>query len=267
MDICLAFYWNRVDDNVFETFCKTFRRHHPDALLQVHTDNQRAGFQVGISEKYGINWVIEDPKKVQGCRMLRKLEIIKFVVNNWESFEHFLIADIDLYFLRPVFNEIRGFDYDISLTSRLYRYYRRINGGLWAMRFSPKLISLFSALFPDGREPNISKELFKTTSVQWPDWHIDQDLLCHLWTNRQKLERDFGVKIGDIGPTYNWMLGSDVFGFDIARDAMRKVYEGKYASVLHLKGPLKKCIYEGWLEDAVTCHEKGGADWQHAAST
>ncbi|KKL83477.1 hypothetical protein LCGC14_1974400, partial [marine sediment metagenome] len=39
VQVCIAVYFGRASDDVFETFLKTFRKVNQSALLQVYTDN------------------------------------------------------------------------------------------------------------------------------------------------------------------------------------------------------------------------------------
>lgn len=252
MDYCLACYWNRVDDNVFETFVKTFRKYNQSALLQVHTDSEPE-----LNGRYkNVEWHLDSNPK--GRRALEKLESVYNLVRHLSNGSRVLISDIDVYFLGNPFSAFNDFHFDIGLTIR--DYWAPVNGGIWYFQVSDRLRAFFD--FSLGPVNSILKpENFPRTSKQWPDWFIDQDYLCWIWNSRKDIRKRYELKILDVGQRYNYCPGTDVYG-NLTKGMLQKVCREKSAVTLHLKGVLKECIYEDWLGDAVICHKRGGVDWQ-----
>lgn len=267
MDECIACYWNAVDDNVFETFVRTFRRHHKNALLQVHTNDQRRDWQRDMNRRYNVHWCVDVEAAVKGRRALRKLELVKQQVCQADPGDVILVSDVDTYYMAEVFERFRDYDCDVGITTRLYRYWAPVNGGVWFVRPSEQVQRMLEYLLPDGKEVVLAPADFPQTYRKWPDWFVDQDLLCFLWQYRSSLLRSWHVRVTDLGPLFNYCPGTDVFELGLAKALLRTAYQTDRAYVLHLKSKLKECVYEGWLADAVTGYEKGASDWLRAASS
>ena len=244
MDVCCAFY-HRVNDDVFETFLKTFRK-VSKALLQVYTDNVPIGLQVKWADKYFVEWILLRPEEVKDRRCLCKMECVQDCLSNLTEGDRLLVSDVDVYFLEDPFSAFVKCGFDVGVTLRLHFYQFPVNSGLFFIKMNKKTEEMFGCDFKNYVDNHPEKK------NQW-DWGIDQDYINFL----------FSVgKAKDVGWEYNFCPNTDVFGIKMAADMIRRAYESKSVKVLHLKSELKLCIYSGFLEDAVVTNVDGRWNWQ-----
>ena len=261
MDIAQCCYWHRVNDDVFETCVNTFAK-HSKALLQVNSDDRVND----LSKDYGIRWVNVPKREVAGRRALCKIEQLARLVGQLKDGDRLMVMDADLYFLDDPFNAFEK-DFDLAVTTRCHEYRYPINGGVFYFRINKKtrtLVDFYLMQCKDPTWPPLVK--FRSTGRNGrvlskqkkynPDWEIGQDFLCAVWENG--LNPEVGGKVIDLGPEYNYCPNTDVYGRKKAQEMIECAYRLKTVKTLHLKSELKLCIYDGYMEDAITkrCNSK-----------
>lgn len=247
-------YWGRVNDDMFETCVKTFRK-HSKALLQVYSDEV-----VPDMEQYGIDWKIVD--KVKGRRALRKIELLMNMAHSLTVGDRILVADVDLYFRDDPFTaEFK----DIGLTERCYDYHMPINGGVFYLTVSRQLIWWLLFHVNECSKPTWDKYIEyrkELKRVYTPDWFVGQDFLNTCYLNKDYIQKEYGLEINNVGYEYNYCAGTDRFGYEEASDMIQRAYHNKDIKVLHLKSELKLAIYDGYMEDACISKMSGRWKWK-----
>lgn len=238
MDVCAAFY-HRVNDDVFETFLRTFRK-VSGARLLVYTDNVPKDFQRKWTNDYQVEWIQLKPEQVRDRRCICKLEIIDDCISRLIDGDRLIISDVDMYFLNDPFTAFDKLSFDIGVTLRIHSYKFPVNAGLCFLRINDNSRQVFCRDY---------KDYIKAYTGNG-DWFIDQDYINKLYKDGRAV---------DVGWEYNFCPNTDVFGIDLAADMIKRAYRSKSVKVLHLKSELKMCIYEGFLDDAVTKYA-GGAN-------
>jgi len=243
MDILMACYFGQPNNDVFETFLKTFRKVNNTALLQVYTDLPTE-LQSGYID-YNVVFIDVPAEDIKGQRCYRKIRCVADTESNATEGDRIIVCDVDLYFLSNPFRAFNKLSFDIGVTRRVHSYQFPVNSGLFCFWATKKTHEIF------GRD-------FDNYALNYPDrkdWFIDQDYINHLFTTEQAV---------DIGWEYNFCPNTDVFGINLASDMIRRAYESRSVKVLHLKSELKLLIYDGFLEDAVTNEPNGTWNWQKA---
>jgi hypothetical protein len=243
-------YWGRPNDDVFETCCNTFIKHSPLALLQVHSDDRPHD----LSKDYGIRWENVPKNRVKGRRALCKIEELARLVKQLKDGTRLLVMDADLYFLDDPFKAFEK-EFDVAVTSRCHEYRWPINGGVFFLRVNKKTKCWMEFHLSQCTEPTSPHfvEFRESIGHEYnPDWEIGQDFLCATWLAKNRCKKAIDIDIIDLGPEYNFCPNTDVYGLEKARQMVRLAYDYKSHKVLHLKSELKLCIYDGWMEDAIT---------------
>jgi len=244
MDVCCMFY-HRVNDDVFETAVKTFRK-HSDALLQVYTDMPKdLQEQFDFRKSYGIQWMPLEPSQVKNRRCLCKMECVQDCLSRLSDGDRVAVCDVDLYFLDDPFTAFDKCDFGIGLTTRFHPYKFPINAGVYFINVSEWSKKIMGLHFNEYAQKHPDTH----------DWFVDQDYLLTLWS-----KNDSGIK--DVGWEYNFCPNTDVFGIDFAASLIKRAYESRSVKILHLKSELKMCIYDGFLEDAVNNCGVGIWNWK-----
>lgn len=247
VQVCIAVYFGRASDDVFETFLKTFRKVNQSALLQVYTDNIPQELMQQWRNDYKVEWRRLTSGQVKNQRCYRRMKCVRDCLAERKEGDQLLVSDVDVYFLDDPFNAFEKCEFELGLTTRLHSYKYPINSGLFFIKVCPHARITFNEYFNQFAERN--KEYW--------DWFVDQMFLCDLWKSRETVS----LKIADVGWEYNFCPNTDVFGVKLAADMIRRAYESKSVKVLHLKSELKMMIYDGFLEDAVTKYMNGGWNW------
>lgn len=241
MDVCAAFY-HRVNDDMFETFLRTFRK-VSNALLQVYTDNVPVSLQVKWSNDYNVGWIQLTEEQVKRRRCLCRIKCLCDCSEMLTSNDRLIFSDVDVYFLEDPFTAFDKRGFSVGVTTRFHTYKFPINSGLVFVRPSKETDKIFGIDFEGYADEN--KEYW--------DWYIDQNYLNYLYENGEAV---------DVGWEYNFCPNTDVFGVNLAADMIRRAYESRSVKVLHLKSELKMEIYEGYMEDAVTKNCCGSFNWR-----
>lgn len=227
MDVCVMCYWGRVNDDVFETSVKTFRKHCPDALLQVYSDD------IPEDIDYGIKWFKVPKADLEQGRCFVKMKCVQDAIYRFTNKDRLIVSDVDVYFLDDPFSAFDKCEFEVGVTLRCHSYKYPVNSGLFFVRPSERTEELFADQFDEYAQKYEGKQ----------DWYIDQDYSNELY------RRGYAV---DVGWEYNYCPNTNVFGIQLATDMIRRAYESKSVKVLHLKSELKMAIYDGYMEDAVT---------------
>lgn len=255
-DICMMCYWGRVNDDMFETSTRSFRRINKTALLKVYTDDIPT-----LEDDYDLaplEWNVVPREQVKGRRALCKIELLQELISTVPDGSRILVSDVDVYFLDDPFRT--EWDFDLGLTTRHYDYGWPINAGVFFIKVGPqikkfmefRLSNLDSASWDKYHTFEQMHRYHPDMPKLHPDWYVDQDFLCTVWLNREEIEGPFGIKITDCGPYWNYCPDSCSLGYDEAHKQLREAYFSKKAGILHLKSKLKMAIYEGWLPEVIT---------------
>jgi hypothetical protein len=255
MDVAFMCYWGRPNDDVFETCVNTFSK-HSKALLQVHSR------VYDLSKDYGLRWVNVPKREVKGRRALCKIEQLARLVKQLKAGSRLLVMDADLYFLDDPFKAFEK-EFDVALTTRCHEYRWPVNGGVFFIRVNSKTKQWMKFHLEQCQEPtwHALLEFRKSRKAQpyTPDWEIGQDFLCATWLDR--VGSSVIPHTVDVGYQYNFCPNTDIFGLQKARKMIKDVYNGNSVKILHLKSELKLCIYDGYMEDAITKRCNGRWNW------
>ena len=247
MDICGCMYVNRVNDDVFETFLKSFRS-VSDALLQVYIGEPDYDEVLKkICAEYNVMPITLAPEAYQGQRCYSKMLCAHNFLVGLPPNSRTIFCDVDLYFLADPFTAFDrlGPTDDLGITTRICSYKHMVNSGFWISKNTSAMQDVLGQQF--GK--------YAIENQQYKDWFIDQLYLNHLWLRKEKY-------LVDIGYQYNFCPNTDVFGVELAQDMIRRAYECRAVKVLHLKSELKMLVYEGFLKYAVTKRPNGIWNWQ-----
>jgi hypothetical protein len=241
MDVCMAVYFGGVNDDMFETFLRTFRR-VSGAHLQVYSDTYKKQWV----NDYNVEVLEVKPEFYKGRRCLARMECVARTLNNLEDGDRMVGSDVDVYYLDDPFTAFDKVDFHIGVTRRCHEYKIPINSGqffVWALPWTRFVFS---------------KELSKFTKEhpEHHDWYFDQNFLIYLWEHYK------GIRIGDVGWEYNYCPNTDYFGIEKARGMIKRAYESNSVKVLHLKSELMLELYSGYLKDAVTKNPSGSWNWK-----
>ena len=257
-DYAFFVYWGRANDDVFETCINTLFR-HSKAHLQVHSDDRPRD----LSRDYGISWANVPKDEVKGRRALCKIERLQKLVYQLRQGDRLMVADVDLYFLDDPFKAFEK-DFDFAVTTRCHPYRWPVNGGVFFLRINERTRRFVDFYLKQCKEPSwpplLEFRKGRNAAAYNPDWEIGQDFLCAAWQDREG--SSVVPHLIDVGPEYNFCPNTDVFGLSGARDMIEAAYGEKTAKVLHLKSELKLCIYDGYMEDAITKRCNGSWNWQ-----
>ncbi|MHC4891209.1 MAG: putative nucleotide-diphospho-sugar transferase, partial [Planctomycetota bacterium] len=255
-DIAFFCYWGRPNDDVFETCMNTLLKCSPNVHLQVHSDDRPRD----LSKDYGISWANVPKEKVKGRRALCKIERLQKLVRQLRQGDRLMVADVDLYFLDDPFKAFEQ-DFDFAVTTRCHAYRWPVNGGVFFLKINERTRRFIDFHLKQCRKPTwpplLTFRKLRHNGVEPkynPDWEIGQDFLCAAWLSKDKhdIAVDKDLTIVDVGPEYNYCPNTNVYGVQTARALIKDAYETKKVKVLHLKSELKLCIYDGYMEDAIT---------------
>jgi len=241
MDVCVALY-HRVNDDVFETFLRTFRK-ISNALLQVYTDDVPKELQRKWSNDYQVEWKQLSPEQVKGRRCLCKMEIVADSAARLKTGDRLIISDVDIYFLEDPFTAFGKCEFEIGVTLRIHPYKFPVNAGIYFIHINDHSKKVFCNDYKD----------YVKAYPQDGDWLVDQNYINYIYKNGDAV---------DVGWEYNFCPNTDVFGIDLAANMIKRAYDSRSVKILHLKSELKMCIYESFLEDAVIKYMNGGWNWK-----
>jgi len=226
----------------------------------VFSDDAPLSLQVEWAQIYDLYWRNVPRGQMLNRRATCKIECMVEFCFGLEPEGEVLIADADLYFLSDPFKPFEV-DFDLGLTSRGYKYWAHINGGVIYLRPTLKTREFLCEHVNQVLSPTweVYVEYRKHYGhVQYGlDWTVGQDYLNCVW-NHQK---DFDLNIVDLTCRYNYCPAYDVFG-ENAFKMILSAYQQKLVTTLHLKSELKKLIYDNVFEDAVTRHKRGKMRWK-----
>jgi len=183
---------------------------------------------------------------IAGSKIITQFRFIKGLPEGLKV----ISADADLYYLKDPFTAFDKFDFDIAVTTRPEKYHYPINQGMVMFRTSKKLNYFLDFLM---------SQIFKRTwpeLIQWQElfkhsgnnWSIGQDMMCVAFRLKEQIEENFGIKIVDVGPEYNYCPHSDGIHTWSGKQKLMEAYKNKSVSVLHLKSRLKELLFSGQLK-------------------
>jgi len=252
---CLMFYHEvEGSSDLFKTAIKTFKK-VSDAQIVVFSDN--------IDESNDYTLIkIEDPIE---ARMYSKILCLHNFLKTIKYGSQVLVADVDLYFLSDPFKAF-DLDFDLGLTTRMHKHKSKpINAGVFFLRYNNlRILTLINYWLLEMRKTTWDTYKKFRNFKYGLDWDCDQSFLNACWADKSQVEEKFNIRILDVGPEYNYCPADDILGFENSRMKLLQTYLNKSAVILHLKSKLKLCLYEGWLEDAVTENKTGIWNWQKA---
>ena len=243
MDVCTAIYFNAVNDDMFETFLRTFRR-VSGALLQVYTDTPKKKWE----NDYQVEFVRVKPEEYRNKRCLCRMECVQHCLSRLKDGDRLVCSDVDVYYLDDPFTAFDKLYFDIGVTRRFHPYKVPINSGQFFIRANPTTRYIFDGELVD----------FARKHPEWHDWYLDQEFLIDLWRKGDAV---------DVGWEYNFCPNTDVFGVEMAQGMIRRAYGSRSVKVLHLKSELMLCLYNGYMEDAVTKNPCGSWNWKKDGDT
>jgi hypothetical protein len=258
------FCYHRRDDNVLET-CLRSLRSVSDCVIVIATDGVPDALAALLATAYGVQWDLVLPEQMQNRRAACKLERLGELTFKVSDGTQIMAADVDTYFLQDPFRAFAEHpQMDVGLTTRGYEHWSAINAGVVYLASVPhvRLYWLAWALAEIARptwEPFVALRRQHGHESAGLDWWVDQDFLLACWEQRDRVRQTTGVRIEDVGPTYNYCPPSDLD--PQAAEKIRTAYREKSVAVLHLKSRLKELIYAGLFEHAVTHHERGPNEW------
>lgn len=265
MDICYAVYFNRIHDDMFETFLKTFRKHNKNALLQVHinpTDSKSLDFW---TNNYDVDFVIVPEKSFKNRRMLCKIESLQSLIRNCLPGDRIMCSDVDVYFLDDPFKAFEEFDFDIGLIRRPADEEIEIYAGMLFIKASLAMYQFSKFTITENRcafWEDLKYTLVLPTMDRHFDWFIDQDFWRAIWTNRAEVSEKFNLMITSIDRRYNFCPDTFLIGYKKANELIKDAYDKKSVVAIHLKSRSKMCLYDGYFEDAVTKNLCSSWDWE-----
>jgi hypothetical protein len=245
MDVCTAVYFGGVNDDMFETFLRTFRR-VSGAHLQVYTDSPKEKTAKWHND-YVVDFVRYSKSFYKGQRCLARMKCLWMTVQELNDGDRLVASDVDVYYLDDPFTAFGKLDFKIGVTRRCHEYKLPINSGQFFINVSPWAKRVF------GEE----MQAYSKEHPEWHDWYIDQNYLLHLW--HKYLPQGL---IRDVGWEYNYCPNTDYFGVEKARGMIRRAYESKSVKVLHLKSELMLSLYDGYMDDAVIKKPRGSWNWK-----
>ena len=192
-----------------------------------------------------------------------------------------ITSDSDMYFLRNPFDafntdssseengspdengeESAGKEFDIAVTTRPELYKYPINSGIVMFRINDRVKDFLRFLVEqiyDRTWPDLISYEMKFNHNVEPDgvthcdninsWYFDQDIWCVSYLHQDFLKNDFGVRLVDVGPTFNFCPHSDGTTEQAAhgKAKLMAAYHAESVHVLHLKSKLKELLFEGLL--------------------
>jgi len=234
--------------------CLSSLSKHSDAEIIIVSDNISLEEKTFLTSQFNV--IVKDiPSSLWNTRrMLCKLEQLNLIFQNLEAETYFIMSDTDMLFLKNPFKAFSDIEFDIGITTRIYKFYTPINAGMVFFRVGENVKRYSWWVVNQIKNPDWWPYIEKKSSRDNVDWNCDQDMLHAIYTNAGMLEKMLGISLKDVGCEYNYFAGSDVLGDDEAVMLMKYAYETKRYPVLHFKGQrLKKLIYEMDFGDLLQC--------------
>jgi hypothetical protein len=251
-----------MDDNVFETAIRTFRK-VSDAALVVTTDNVPKALRDEWTEQYNVLWDVVPQAQMEKRRATCKIERLRELALWCDEGDCILVADVDTYFISDPFVPFTDFpELQVGLTTRGYAYPFPINAGVFFIRVSKGVLNWLDWHLEEIFKPKWSA--YVKVKKDWNhyreglDWTVGQDFLIACWNERKNL----CVRVVDVGPRFNFCPAVDLLGVEKAKNMMVKALQQGSVVILHLKSDLKTLIYDGKLPDCVVRHDRGKGNWK-----
>ena len=92
------------------------------------------------------------------------------------------------------------------------------------------------------------------------DWSVGQDFLIANWKNKEMILQQYGIKIVDVGPKYNYCPPTEILGSSAFELVWNALNDGEVVTV-HFKSKLKQIIYQKGFPNAKLNYPKGQLSW------
>lgn len=180
--------------------------------------------------------------KIQLC----KIQTLKKMSKDFIEGDRIFILDVDIIIQDDIFKIFDDNDFDVGITSRHYEYHYPINGGVWCLRWNKKSEKFLDYFIEQTLNPswqplvNFRKRFKRNNDLNW--W-VDQDFLCAIYKNGNKLP--FDCKVKDLGPMYNYCPSvPDRINYVRGEKELREKLGNKEYKILHFKATMKKLMKE-----------------------
>jgi hypothetical protein len=234
-------------------------------LITYH--NAKADLNVLETALKTFRWEVLRPEQMAGRRATCKVEnFVHFCEMLQVEHDRVFVADADLYFVGDPFKAFDEFGpFDVGLTTRGYKFWAPINGGVMYFRINLKTICFLQEHLRQVHNPTweiYTKYRWKWGHVKYgADWTVGQDYLNCVWANRDYWNGN-GFKITDCTKKYNFCPATEKWGRKKAKHLVAERIKTGQIVTAHLKSGLKEMIYDGTLPDAVTRWPKGAIRWK-----
>lgn len=166
-----------------------------------------------------------------------KMQRILYVAESLRINDNLLKLDIDMIVNdhpQKIFDD--NIDSDILVTTRQYKCKHLLNAGTVGYRINSRslefLIFFNQQLHSKSWKPYVDYQIKHNRQSDTIGWWDEQDLLCTMWENREKLP--FDVTMKDAGPKWNWCAE--------CVDELIEVISSSEYHILHFKGDQKAAI-------------------------
>ena len=251
-DIAIFVYYGGVDDNMLCTCIKSLRKVNPECTICIQYTSLPEGF---CRPRCLCDLSPIARAAVKGRRALAKIEFINDILNSKVYLtDRIMVADVDTLFLSDPFAAFDEMSFDVGLTTRCHEYYFPINAGVFFLQVSVRVGDFMEWHLSESHSPVWAPYIQHRQKFDHErfghDWTVGQDFLNVVWQKREYVQKEFDIKIEDVGYKYNYCPNLDVYG-EAACVMIREAYERKLYSVLHLKSGLKRLLYDGVFEEGV----------------
>jgi len=236
---------DRSDYSMFKKMLESLNKHCKFCLLlnTTETSKEIIDFSKNI---LGDNLRIKniDKSKWSGKRMLYKIENI--LSYQFEKDDNVFILDDDLIIQDDIFKVFSN-NFDVCITSRHYKYWYVINGGVWGFKYNEKSKEFLKYYISQIYNPTwFPLVMFRSKFARNKsfDWWVDQDFLCVVKENGVPINN---CKVLDIGYKYNFCPSVEENipqTYELAKSEILKVVGNQEYKILHFKGRLKNIIKE-----------------------
>jgi hypothetical protein len=228
------------------------------------TDGVKDVLRRDFERDYGVVWLDVPVSKMRRRRAACKVSELDAFVNRLPEGDRILVTDADVYFRsNPMmaFTEMDGDD--LGLTTRGYDHMFPINGGIFYIQVNQKMKDWIRWHRKEVFNPQW--EVYRRIRKRYNhhhfglDWSVGQDFLVANWEARDEVFALRGVRIGDVGPRYNYCPATDTMG-ERAYEMVRECLKEDEVVTVHLKSDLKSMIYDGTFPNTIR-YPRGNLQW------
>jgi len=227
---------------------RSLRKHSDCKIIVVLVDNLEKNDKSAITSLPVDAEIIKiSADEWNNRRLLCKLEQLNLIVQKQPirlpGKTKIIMGDTDIFFMDDPFKAFSNFD--IGLTTRIYKFYTPINEGMVFYKVNDRVKQFIPWMIDQIKNPTWWPYLEVRSERDNLDWNCGQDFIHAIYRNDALMKQMFSLEIEDVGPQWNYFAGCGVLGNDDAVFLMKHAIENKVAPVLHFKGDrLKKMITE-----------------------